>query len=87
MATNAEISAAIALAQSLALTPAQMVASVDRAIQELIYSGKPQVSYTVAGRTLMFANLATLQGLRDYYRNEQRAGEDDNGYITQSAEL
>lgn len=87
MATNAEISAAIALAVTLALTPAQMVAAADRAIAELIYSGKPQVSYTVAGRTLMFANLATLQSLRDYYRAEQRAGGDDDGYVMQAAEL
>lgn len=85
MATNAEISAAITLAQTLALTPQQMVAAIDRAIAELIYSGKPQVSYTVAGRTLMFANLATLQGLRDYYMNAQAAGA--TKYICQPAEF
>lgn len=87
MATNAEITAAIASAQTLALTPAQMVLLCDRAIAELTWSGKPQASYSIAGRTFTFANLQALKDLRDYYRQEQRAGDNDDGYITQSAEL
>lgn len=73
MATNNEITASITSAVELNITPAEMVALIDRATAELIHSGKPQVSYSIAGRTLTFANLQTLSGLRDYYANAKSA--------------
>ncbi len=85
MATNAEIAANVALAEALGLTAAQMVSLCTRAIAELIQSGKPQVSYTIAGRTFTFANLATLKDLLAYYRDEQRSG--DVPYVCQNAEF
>jgi hypothetical protein len=67
MATNNEITASITSAVELGITAAEMVALCDRAMAEMIHSGKPQVSYSIAGRTLSFANLQTLMGVRDYY--------------------
>ncbi len=85
MATNAEISAQIALAESLALTPAQMVAFCDRAIAEFLYQGKPQVSYQIAGRSLTFQSLQQVQQVREYYANAPAPGA--RGFIMQRAEL
>lgn len=85
MATNAEIAAAISSASDLALTPAQMVKLCDRAMAEMIWQGKPQVSYTIQGRTLTFANLQTLKEVREYYISAMSAG--GSKYIMQPAEF
>lgn len=83
MATNAEIAASIALAQSLAPTNAQMVSLCDRAVADLL-SGRP-ASYTVAGRNFVFTSLQQVQAARDYYTSAPAAGDDQ--YIAQAAEL
>ena len=56
----------IAEATTLGLTPQQMVAMCDLAVAEILAKG--YASYQVAGRTLTFANLQVVSGVRDYYR-------------------
>ena len=85
MATNEQIRTSIDSATDLGITPAEMVALCDRAAAELIHSGKPQVSYSIQGRTFTFANLQTLAGIREYYANASAAGA--RKFISQSAEL
>lgn len=70
MATNAEIQAAIAEAQSLRLKPQDMVDLLDRAIAAAFATGGSSevvsVSYTVGGRSRTLA-LSEARGLRQYY--------------------
>ena len=85
MATNSEIATAITTATELNLTPAQMVALCDRAIAEMLVLGRPQASYTIAGRSITFVNLETARGVRDYYKTASAANAPD--YIVQTAEF
>jgi hypothetical protein len=84
MATDAEISANITAAQTLALTPAQMLALCDRATAELLL-GKPKAAYTLGNTTFSFANLQTVNGVRDYYQQLVRI-EDNGGMAVNLAE-
>ncbi|HYG66394.1 MAG TPA: hypothetical protein VD838_01995, partial [Anaeromyxobacteraceae bacterium] len=51
MASNDDITAAINSGESLAITPAQMVALLDRLIAEAVVDHKLTISYTVQGRS------------------------------------
>jgi hypothetical protein len=83
MATNAEISAKVTEATSLALTPAQMVSLCDRAMGDYL-SGRP-MSYGIAGRNFVFTSAQQIKEIRDYYSTAPIAGDDQ--YICQPAEL
>jgi hypothetical protein len=56
----------VAEATAVGLTAQQMVNLCDLATAEILTKG--YASYQVAGRTLTFANLQTVNGVRDYYR-------------------
>ena len=77
MATNSDITAAITSAESLDLTPAQMVLLLDRAIAEAVITRKTVVSYTIGGRTVQ-TSIQGLKDLRQYYQDQSAA---DDGSI------
>ena len=84
MASDNEITAAVTAAETLALTPQQMLALCDRATAELLL-GKPKVAYTIGATTLSFANLQTVNGVRDYY--QQRITAESGGMAMNLAEF
>lgn len=65
-ATNSQIQAAISDAESLNVTPTQMVALLDKAIAAAHLDGLATASYTIAGRTRQVA-LTEAKELRKYY--------------------
>jgi hypothetical protein len=82
MTTNADITAQLALCAQLNLTEAQILQICDWAVAALL-SGKPVAEYQIAGRTMTFANLQTVQGVRDYYQQRINAA----AFTVQTAEL
>jgi hypothetical protein len=84
MATDADIQSTVTAAEALALTPQQMLALCDRATAELLL-GKPKVAYTIGNTTLSFANLQTINGVRDYY--QQRVTAEQGGMAMNLAEF
>lgn len=73
MATNAEISAAITDAETLGVTPAQMVALIDKAIASAHVSGLAVVSYTINGRSRTVSMESALS-TRKYFANLAAGG-------------
>jgi len=84
MASDSEIQSAITAAETLALSASQMLALCDRATAELLL-GKPKVAYTIGATTLSFANLQTVNGVRDYYQQLVRS--EDGGMAMNLAEF
>jgi len=84
VATNTDISSQIALCNALLLTPQQMVMLCDRAIAELLL-GKPQASYSIAGRSITFSSLSVVQQVRAYYIDAPNIGAPS--YVMQPAEF
>jgi hypothetical protein len=74
MATDAEISANVSAAVTLALTPQQMLALCDRAQAELLM-GKPKAAYTIGNTTFSFANIQAVNAVRAYYQQQVIASE------------
>lgn len=66
MATNAEIRTAIDEAISLAVSPSDMVALLDKAIAAAHLSGMATASYSIAGRARTIA-IANAIEMRRYY--------------------
>jgi hypothetical protein len=64
--TNAQISAAITDAETLGVTPAQMVALLDKAIASAFVSGLAVLTYTINGRSRT-VSLTDARALRKYY--------------------
>lgn len=67
MATNAEITAAIASADSLAITPAQMVALIDHMLAASVLDGKDVITYAINGRSVT-RNRDGWMKIREEYR-------------------
>lgn len=84
MATNAEIQAAIATAEELAVTPEQMLSLIDRAIAEVLATGVPTISFSIAGRSVSKMSLKDLQDLRREW--EDRTDEHGGGLIVRRSE-
>jgi hypothetical protein len=82
MATNAVISAAITDAESLGVTPAQMVALLDKAIASAFVSGLAVLTYTINGRSRT-VSLTDARALRKYYSDLAAGG----GFIVQPIEF
>ncbi len=72
MASNNDITSAISSAETLALTPAQMVSLLDRLIAEAIVDNKIVVSYSINGRTVQ-RSLSEARTLRQYYQEQAMA--------------
>ena len=85
MATDAAITAAISAAASLAITPAQMVALIDRAIAAgLTEDGRIVLSTGSRGTQISFGSISEAIKARDYYRQLAIASD---GYTSSPGEF
>jgi hypothetical protein len=82
MATNAEISAAISDAEALEVSPAQMVALLDKGLAAASISGLPVINYTINGRSRTISIDAALT-MRKYYSSLASGG----GFLTSPIEF
>lgn len=86
MADITDISDAITAAESLALTATQMVALCDRAIAQILATGKPVIGYVVNGREFTFS-LFQAQSLRDYYFGQKTVDANPSGMVMAPCEF
>lgn len=85
MATDAEISAAIAAATTLAITPAQMVALIDRAIAVgPAEDGRLVVASSSRGTAITYESLQSAIAARDYFHQLDVAA---NGFTSSPGEF
>ena len=83
MVTNNKITAAINEAETLNVTPAQMVALIDRAIAEFYVGSSLVVSYSIGGRQVT-KSLSEAKAAREYYH---RLDMQDRGAVTGLADF
>lgn len=67
MATNDAITAAISSAESLAITPTQMVALIDHLLASAVIDGKDVITYSINGRSVT-RDRAGWMTIREDYR-------------------